>query len=148
MNSTWLTLVVALLSGGFALAGTWLAARLAARERAANRADRDFELRRTLYATLVLRVDAFARAAADLSGAEHLGPTLAGLRAAASEIEVYSPRIAKDKLAKLTAVAERGAELARRTASSSPPWIEFLDELQAAREALINSLAADLDQRL
>ncbi|QNE18175.1 hypothetical protein F1D05_10065 [Kribbella qitaiheensis] len=152
MNSTWLPFAVALLSGFFALAGHWLSGaqtrQRAAQDRDARRAERRFDLRNELYSNLALQVDAFTNAVKRVTGPEQLLATLADLRRAAAPIVYQSRQIADGPLRNLLVAAETLAGQAGRLAASSPVRIEAVTAFQAAREALIDSLAADLDRCL
>lgn len=148
MNSTWLTLAVAALSGFFALAGHWLngaqTRRRAVQDRDARRAERRADLRNEVYSKVVLEMDMFANALGRSVAPAELLIAVANLRRAAAPAALQSRQLTDGVLRDLLVAADHLAVSAQRSATFSPARSEALTTFETARVALLDAMAADL----
>ncbi|TDD59994.1 hypothetical protein E1263_12920 [Kribbella antibiotica] len=152
MNSTWLPLASAIISGSFVIAGVGLggtqARRRERRELDARRAERRYDVRSEIYTNLVLQLDAFLGAVDQAQGPGGLVTALAGLHRAAVPVAFQSREIAAVQLNDVLGIAERLAGPLARSAASSPDRVGAMADLAAARAALLDAFSKDLDRLL
>lgn len=143
----WLTIVVAVLSVGGALASQWLASlrayRLATIERDFQREDRDRRNREDAFAKFLVAARAIPSTvvAVDETSAES---ALAALRDAAAYIELNAPEVADGPLGGVLDAAQRLRAVALANSRSVPVFQEVEREYLDALSALRNRMRDDL----